>query len=189
MRAELRNFSGLPADAPLATYSRPMRAESAWNSHVPPPVDLPTAGVNELVSAHARTLERAVAREFDRQSRRMAFASQAEICGVAAELLQDFAEDLLNDLLILAERHAFRPELVEGAGPEHVEGSLSAEWVMGQLTTALVDAAVALEEAGPAAARLSVANVLQITRVDFEWRCRANLGLPSSTTLDAVGIL
>jgi hypothetical protein len=135
------------------------------------PEELPSAAVDELASAHARTLERAVASEFDRQSRRMAFASQAEICGVAAELLQDFAEDLLNDLLILAERHA----------------SPGAEWVMSQLTSALVDAAGALEQAAPAAARPSVANVLQITRVDFEWRCRATLGLPSSTMLGEDG--
>ncbi|MGB2718052.1 MAG: hypothetical protein WBC51_27950 [Vicinamibacterales bacterium] len=129
------------------------------------------APIDELASAHARTLQRAVAREFDRQSRRMVFASAAEVCGLAAELLQEFAEDLLNDLLILAERHA----------------SPGAEWVMAQLTSALVDAATALEEAAPAGARLSIANVLQITRVDFEWRCRAALGLPSSTMLEEAG--
>jgi hypothetical protein len=85
--------------------------------------------------------------------------------------MQEFGEDLLNDLLILAERHA----------------SPGAEWVMWQLTSALVEAADALEEAAPSATRLSVANVLQITRVDFEWRCRAMLGLPSSTMLDEAG--
>jgi hypothetical protein len=126
------------------------------------------APIDELASAHARTLERALASEFDRQARRMAFAPSAGIYGLAAELMQEFAEDLLNDLLILAERHA----------------ASGAEWVMAQLTAALVDAAGALEEVAPAGARTSVANVLQITRVDFEWRCRATLGLPSSTTLD-----
>ena len=125
------------------------------------------APIDELASAHARTLERVVAGEFDRQARRMAFASSAEVCGLAAELIQEFGEDLLNDLLIMAERHE----------------SPGGEWVMARLTTALVDAANGLEEAAPASARLAVANVLQITRVDFEWRCRATLGLPSSTTL------
>jgi hypothetical protein len=159
-----------------------MRADPAWEAGLSASSEtLASAAVDELASAHARTLERAVAGEFDRQSRRMAFASQAEICGLAAELLQDFAEDLLNDLLILAERHASRPELAEGSpGPE---------WVMEQLTTALVDAASGLEDAAPPTARLSVANVLQITRVDFEWRCRATLGLPSAMTLDDSGIL
>ena len=138
---------------------------------------LAQASLDELASAHARTLERAVASEFARQSRRMAFASSAAVCGLAAELMQEFGEDLLNDLLILAER-AERAERHASAG---------AEWVMSQLTSALVDAASALEEAAPAAARPSVANVLQITRVDFEWRCRATLGLPSSTMLEEGG--
>src|SRR5688572_26242535 len=138
-----------------------MRAERAWDGTAEHTSNgLAQAGLDELASAHARTLERAVASEFDRQSRRMAFASTAAVCGVAAELMQEFAEDLLNDLLILAERHA----------------SPGAEWVMARLTSALVDAAGALEDAAPAGARLSVANVLQITRVDFEWRCRAMLG-------------
>jgi hypothetical protein len=144
-----------------------MRAEQAWGGSAGNPAGDPApAPLNELASAHARTLERAVAREFDRQARRMAFASSAEISGLAAGLMQEFAEDLLNDLLILAERHE----------------SPGAEWVMAQLTSALVDAANALEDAAPAGARVSVANVLQITRVDFEWRCRAALGLPSSVT-------
>ena len=55
-------------------------------------------------------------------SRRMAFASTAEICGLAAERFRS-CWDLLNDLLILAERHASR----------------GAEWVMARLTSALVD--------------------------------------------------
>ena len=149
-----------------------MRAERMWSGTAQNPAGgLAPAPIDELVSAHARTLERAVASEFDRQSRRMAFASTAEVCGLAAERLQEFAEDLLNDLLILAERHA----------------SPGAEWVMARLTSALVDAANALEEAAPAGARSSAAAVLQITRVDFEWRCRATLGLPSSTTLDDAG--
>jgi hypothetical protein len=149
-----------------------MRFERAFDgvSHIAGP-GLASAPLDELAAAHARTLERAVASEFDRQSRRMAFASAAAVCGLAAELMQEFGEDLLNDLLILAERHA----------------SPGAEWVMWQLTSALVEAANALEEAAPSATRLSVANVLQITRVDFEWRCRAMLGLPSSTMLDEAG--
>jgi hypothetical protein len=149
-----------------------MRAERAFDG-IAQNADsgLDSAPLDELASAHARTLERAVASEFDRQSRRMAFASSAAVCGLAAELMQEFGEDLLNDLLILAERHE----------------SPGAEWIMSQLTSALVDAANALEQAAPAAARPSVANVLQITRVDFEWRCRAMLGLPSSTMLDAEG--
>lgn len=151
-----------------------MRAERTVDRVVPnADSGLASAALDDLASAHARTLERAVASEFDRQSRRMAFASSAAICGLAAELMQEFGEDLLNDLLILAERHE----------------SPGAEWVMSQLTGALVDAAGALEEAAPTAARLSVANVLQITRVDFEWRCRAMLGLPSSTMLDDSGLL
>jgi hypothetical protein len=125
--------------------------------------------VDELACAHARALEKVVAGEFERQTRRMPFATTARICGLAAELMQEFGEDLLNDLLILAERQASTP---------------GAEWVMAQLTDALVCGAAALEEAAPAAVRLSVANVLQICRVDFEWRCRATLGLPSSATLD-----
>lgn len=146
-----------------------MRADHAWGGTAHPPGEPPElAPVDELASAHARTLERAVASEFDRQARRMAFASTAEVCGLAAELIQEFGEDLLNDLLIMAERHE----------------SPDAEWVMTRLTSALVDAANALEEASPASARLGVANVLQITRVDFEWRCRAVLGLPSAATLD-----
>jgi hypothetical protein len=145
-----------------------MRAEQAWGGTAQTPeASSGTAPIDELAAAHARTLERAVAGEFDREARRMAFASSAEVCGLAAELIQEFAEDLLNDLLILAERHE----------------SPGAEWVMTQLTSALVDTANALEEAAPASARLSVANVLQMTRVDFEWRCRATLGLPSSATL------
>lgn len=151
-----------------------MRAERVWSGTAQHAAgDLAPAPIDDLASAHARTLERAVASEFDRQSRRMAFASTAEVCGLAAERMQEFAEDLLNDLLILAERHA----------------SPGAEWVMAQLTRALVDAANALEDAAPAGARLSVANVLHITRVDFEWRCRATLGLPSSTTMDDAGAL
>ena len=68
---------------------------------------------------------------------------------------------------ILAERHA----------------SPGAEWVMSQLTSALIDAAGALEEAAPTSARRSVSNVLHMTRVDFEWRSRVMLGLPSSAVL------
>jgi hypothetical protein len=126
------------------------------------------AAVDELAAAHAHTLEKAVAGEFERQTRRMPFATPARVCGLAAELLHDFAEDLLNDLLMLADRR----------------GTPAAEWVMGQLSEALVTAATALEEASPSGARLSVSNVLQICRVDFEWRCRARLGLPSTTTLE-----
>ena len=146
-----------------------MRAERDWGGAAQNTSGgLAPASIADLAAAHARTLERAVAREFDRQARRMAFASPAEVCGLAAELMQEFAEDLLNDLLILTERHA----------------APGAEWVMSQLTSALVDAAAAMEDAAPASTKLSVANVLQVTRVDFEWRCRATLGLPSSTTLE-----
>ena len=130
----------------------------------------PHVAIDDLALAHARTLEKAVSGEFERRSRRMAFGSAAGLCGLAAGLLQDFAEDLLNDLLLLADRDGAPP------GPE---------WVMTQLTAALVHGAAALEEAAPAHARASVANVLQICRVDFEWRCRATLGLPSAATLDA----
>ena len=132
-----------------------------------PLADNSSAAVDELALAHARTLEKAVSGEFERRTRRMPFATTARVCGLAAELMQEFAEDLLNDLLIMGERQ-----------------SAGAEWVMLQLTDALVDGAAALEEAAPSAFRLSVANVLQICRVDFEWRCRATLGLPSATTLD-----
>jgi hypothetical protein len=128
--------------------------------------------VDELAHAHARALEKAVTGAFERQTRRMPFATAAHVCGLAAETMQEFAEDLLNDLLMLAERQASAP---------------GAEWVMAQLTDALVCGAAALEEAAPAGARPSVANVLQICRVDFEWRCRATLGLPSSATLDHDG--
>jgi hypothetical protein len=167
----LRSFSRLAADVEFAFDLRENASDDmeplSIDSSSDPAGTLASAPMDELASAHARTLERALAGEFDRQSRRMAFASQAEICGFAAELMQDFAEDLLNDLLILAERHT----------------SPGAEWVMRQLTTALVETAAALEEAAPPAARPSIANVLQVTRVDFEWRCRATLGLPSSATL------
>lgn len=128
-----------------------------------------SASLDDLAIAHARTLERAVAGEFQRQTRRTPFATSARVCGLAAELMQEFAEDLLNDLLILVERQQTI------AGPE---------WIMTKLTEALVDGAAALEEASPAAARLSVANVLQVCRVDFEWRCRTVLGLPPTATLD-----
>jgi hypothetical protein len=133
-------------------------------SHSPFPTS-PTAAVDELAAAHARTLEKAVAGEFHRQTRRMPFATTAGVCGLAAELMQEFAEDLLNDLLILAERQSATP---------------GAEWVMGQLTGALVEGAAALEGAAPPGVRPSVSNVLQICRVDFEWRCRATLGLPAT---------
>jgi hypothetical protein len=116
--------------------------------------------VDDLACAHARTLEKAVAHEFDRRARRMPFAPAPALCGLSAELMQEFAEDLLNDLVIMAERHG-----------------LTAGWIMDHLTDALVDGAQALEEAAPAGARPSVANVLQICRVDFEWRSRAALGL------------
>lgn len=145
-----------------------MKPESAA-AGCSPASENPSHSVDELALAHARTLERAVAGQFQRQTRRMPFATSARVCGLAAELMQEFAEDLLNDLLILAERQAIEP------GPE---------WVMAKLTDALMDGAAALEEGAPAAARLSVANVLQVCRVDFEWRCRAILGLPSSATLD-----
>ena len=148
-----------------------MRAEQTGTGTAQTPGDSSGhAPIDELAAAHARTLERAVAGEFDRQARRMAFASTAEVCGLAAEKIQEFAEDLLNDLLILAERHE----------------SPGLEWVMTQLTSALVDAATALEEVAPPSARASVANVLQVTRVDFEWRCRATLGLPSAAALNTV---
>jgi hypothetical protein len=129
--------------------------------------------VDELANAHARTLEKAVAGEFARQTRRMPFATAARVCGLAAELMQEFGEDLLNDLLILAERQS---------------RDVGTDWVMAQLTEALVDGAAALEEAAPPAARPSVSNVLQICRVDFEWRCRATLGLPAAGTLDGDGL-
>lgn len=132
-------------------------------------IETTNAAVLELAFAHARALQRAVAGEFERRTRRMPFATTARLCGLAAELMHEFAEDLLNDLLILADRQLASP---------------GAEWVMAQLTHALVDGAAALENAAPAAARVSVSNVLQICRVDFEWRCRASLGLPSSATLD-----
>jgi hypothetical protein len=127
------------------------------------------AALEELAFAHARTLERAVAGEFQRRTRRTPFATTAGICGLAAELMHDFAEDLLNDLLMLAARRAAAP---------------GAEWVMTQLTGAMMHGAAAFEEAAPQAARPSVSNVLQVCRVDFEWRCRATLGLPSTTALD-----
>lgn len=146
-----------------------MQPESAHGGLTTSPFgSSPNAAVDELAAAHARTLEKAVAGEFQRQTRRMPFATAAGVCGLAAELMHDFAEDLLNDLLILAESR---------------EG-LAAEWVMARLTHALVHGAAALECAAPPAARLSVSNVLQICRVDFEWRCRATLGLPSAATLD-----
>jgi len=125
--------------------------------------------VDDLANAHARTLERAVAGEFSRQTRRMPFATPARVCGLAAELMQEFGEDLLNDLLILAARQT-----------KH----LGTDWVMAQLTEALVDGAAALEEAAPPTTRESVSNVLQICRVDFEWRCRTTLGLPVGGTAD-----
>ena len=128
-----------------------------------------TAPLDGLAAAHARLLEKAVAGEFQRQTRRVAFGTTAGICGLAAELMQEFAEDLLNDLLILAERQPVTP---------------GAEWVMTQLTDALVDGAAALEHEAPPDARTSVSNVLQICRVDFEWRCRVMLGLPATAPLD-----
>jgi hypothetical protein len=124
--------------------------------------------IDGLAGAHARTLEKVVACEFQRQTRRMPFATSARVCGIAAELIQDFAEDLLNDFLMLAERRNSAP---------------GTEWVMAQLTDALVSGAAAIEAAAPTTLRGNVANVLQICRVDFEWRCRATLGLPSATTL------
>ena len=142
----------------------PDSAHSAFGaSHTP---------VGELATAHARTLEKAVAAAFERQTRRMPFATTASVCGLAAGLMQEFGEDLLNDLLILAERRT---------------GTLGPEWVMAQLAEALVDGASALEEAAPPAVRPSVSNVLQICRVDFEWRCRATLGLPNAGALEARG--
>jgi hypothetical protein len=147
-----------------------MQSESVSPGAHPPTFGrLPDASVDELAAAHARTLEKAVAGEFHRQTRRMPFATTAGVCGLAAELMQEFAEDLLNDLLIMAERRPASP---------------GAEWVMARLTGALVDGAAALERESPAGARTSVSNVLQICRVDFEWRCRATLGLPSTMTLD-----
>lgn len=145
-----------------------MQAEST-HARVTPTLFTSAAAVDELAAAHARTLEKAVAGEFQRQTRRMPFATAAGVCNLAAELMHDFAGDLLNDLLILAERQA---------------ASLSAEWVMRQLTNALVHGASALERAAPVSARLSVSNVLQICRVDFECRCRATLGLPSTAALE-----
>lgn len=132
-------------------------------------LDSSQSAIDGLACAHARTLEKVVACEFQRQTRRMPFATSARVCGIAAELMQDFAEDLLNDLLMLADR--------QGTAP-------GTEWVMAQLTDALVSAAAALEAAAPSTVRVNVANVLQICRVDFEWRCRATLGLPSAATLD-----
>lgn len=129
--------------------------------------------VEELATAHARTLEKAVAGEFERQTRRMPFATTASVCGLAAGLMQEFGEDLLNDLLILAERQT---------------GTLGPEWVMAQLTEALVDGAAALAEAAPPAVRPNVSNVLQVCRVDFEWRCRATLGLPPAGPRQGEGL-
>lgn len=122
----------------------------------------PAAAVHELAAAHARTLERAVAGEFQRQTRRMPFATISGVSGLAADLMQEFGEDLLNDLLILADRQRATP---------------AAEWVMGQLAAALMEGAAALEGAAPAAARVSVSSVLKTCRIDLYWRCRAALGL------------
>ena len=138
-------------------------------SHHDRQLDRSQTAINRLAGAHARTLEKVVACDFQRQTRRMPFATSARVCGIAAELMQDFAEDLLNDLLMLADRQGTTP---------------GTEWVMAQLTDALVSGAAALEEAAPSTVRVNVANVLQICRVDFEWRCRATLGLPSAATLD-----
>ena len=120
----------------------------------------------DLVTAHARSLQRAVAGEFARQTRRTPFASPAGVAALATTLLREFGEDLLNDLLMMAER---------------LPTADRSPWAMVTLAEALMDAADALEEAGPAAMRQSVARTLQICRVDLEWRCRAALGLPSPT--------
>ena len=146
-----------------------MQAESADRMLTDAPGFASRESFDRLACAHARTLEKAVVTEFERQTRRMPFATAGRVCGLAAELMQELGEDLLNDLLILAERHACAP------GPD---------WVMSHLTGALVEGAAALEEAAPAAARPSVASVLQICRVDFEWRCRSTLGLPAAAALE-----
>ena len=127
---------------------------------------MPEEAAEDLVSAHARSLQRAVAGEFERQARRTPFASPGRVAGVAASLLREFGEDLLNDLLMMAER---------------LPASDRTPWAMVRLAEALMDAADALEEAAPPAMRQSVASTLQICRVDLEWRCRAALGLPSPT--------
>ena len=125
----------------------------------------PEGAPEDLVAAHARSLERAVAGEFERQTRRTPFATPARVAGLAAALLRSFGEDLLNDLLMIAERR----------------GEDATDWAMLRLSEALVDGADALEGAAPSTMRTSVAQALQICRVDFEWRCRAALGLPSPT--------
>ena len=129
----------------------------------------------DLVTAHARTLERAVAGEFERQTRRTPFASQTRVAALAAALLREFGEDLLNDLLMMAERQRRAPEQEPATDDRHIA------WAMIRVSEALIEGADALEEAGPPAMRHSVSSALQICRVDFEWRCRAALGLPSPT--------
>ena len=147
---------------------------------------LETDGLAEdLVTAHARTLARAVSGEFERQTRRTPFASPARVAALASALLREFGEDLLNDLLMMTERQRLRSE--RGARPAS-ERPVSLDkderhiaWAMMRLSEALIDGADALEEASPPAMRQSVSSALQICRVDFEWRCRAALGLPSPT--------
>ena len=135
--------------------------------HVEPTTGPLSDGIAEnLVRAHARSLERAVAGEFARQTRRTPFASPARVAALAATLLREFGQDLLNDLLMMATR---------------LPGPARNPWAIVRLSEALIDGADALEEAGPPAMRQSVASALQICRVDLEWQCRAALGLPSPT--------
>lgn len=133
----------------------------------------PDGTAEELVAAHARSLERAVAGEFERQTRRTPFATPARVAGLATTLLRNLGEDLLNDLLMMADRLSHAP-----LGPE---SPAKAEWAMRRVSEALVEGADELEAAAPAAMRPRVAQALQICRVDFEWRCRTALGLPSPT--------
>lgn len=127
---------------------------------------MPEGAAEDLVAAHARSLQRAVAGEFARETRRTPFATPAGVGTLAATILRQFGEDLLNDLLMIAERLPARART---------------PWAMVRLAEALMDAADALEEAAPPAMRQSVASTLQICRVDLEWRCRTALGLPSPT--------
>ena len=133
----------------------------------------PDGTAEELAAAHARSLERAVAGEFERQTRRTPFATPARVAGLATALLRNLGEDLLNDLLMMADRLSHDP-------PGH-ESAAKADWAMRRVSEALVEGADELEAASPAAMRPSVAQALQICRVDFEWRCRIALGLPSPT--------
>lgn len=142
----------------------------------------PDGTAEELVAAHARSLERAVAGEFERQTRRTPFATPARVAGLATTLLRNLGEDLLNDFLMMADRLSHdAPARKPPTGPGRDEAGARAEWAMRRVSEALVEGADELEAAAPAAMRPRVAQALQICRVDFEWRCRTALGLPSPT--------